>query len=262
MNARATVFGLWKRQLLYWLVSFVVGLVVCLFLVFVLRVRPRQILSATGGYGGLRPYHEAALKAGLDIGLLIVINNCIASLVPLLCLLYVLLLDPDRASQFPSGLRRYLIRESSKESKLEVRLLGVFKKARAIPVALLHSVYVFLDLLPRVPIILIGLLLGTYAALTYAMLGSFLIFILLVAPHSILEIPGLALGGALVRTGYHMVHEDAMRGETAAVFEKLRAYSRARAFRVGILVVIVLLTFAGMIEGHVTPLIAARFGYG
>lgn len=258
VSIRAYIVKAWVRQLLVELVSFLVALAVCLLLVYVLRVRSLLILNVVEVYG-LRPYHEAALRKGVDPSIVYILQNAFAALVLLLLLPFVSLLDPARASEFPSGIRRFLIRQSNNESDL--KLLGAFKGFRAIPGALLRSIYLYLDRIPILPSITTGLVLGILAGLTRAMMGSFLPLVILVAPHGILEIPTAALAWSLTRAGALMVHSNLERGETEQVFATLRAYAHSRTLKVGILIVVVALVIAGVIEGHVTPVLSVRFGY-
>ena len=137
---------------------------------------------------------------------------------------------------------------------------GLFRRAKAIPDVRLRYVYLWLDLILAIPSVGIGLLLGALASVTLSLMGSLVPFAALVAPHSIFEIPAILLGGALPRAGYYLVQENLERGETAVVFERLRAYIRSKELRVSMVIALLLLVVAGIIEGHFTRVIASWMG--
>ena len=199
---------------------------------------------------------EAGIGKGIPEGVVITLINATATFAQVMLLFMSLLLDPSRISEFPSFVRKDML----KESKAQDRLLLLSRRARAIPSYLLRNVYACLDLIPSIVMIIPGLMLGAIASVTLALMGSLVPFVALVAPHSIFEIPAILLGGALPRAGYYLVQENLERGETEVVFERLRAYIRSKALKVSILIALLLLVVAGIIEAHFTRIIASWMG--
>ena len=116
-------------------------------------------------------------------------------------------------------------------------------------------------MIPLLGIILLGAECGFIVSTAAHTSGSYLIGIVSLLPHGIIEIPSITLAGAVAFSAHILMKEDAHNEATSAVFEKIGIHrSELPVIRIAIWV-ICFLFIAGLIEAHITvPLVESMLG--
>jgi uncharacterized membrane protein SpoIIM required for sporulation len=107
-------------------------------------------------------------------------------------------------------------------------------------------------MVPLLSMILLGLEGGLSLSTAQHIFGSYRVGLIAVTPHGIVEIPAIALAGALTYSAHLAIQEAAWFRQTEAVFGMLADYRKALPVRGVALMVAGLLLLAGLIEAHIT----------
>lgn len=114
-----------------------------------------------------------------------------------------------------------------------------------------RRLYIWL-MIPLLGMILLGLETGLSISTSTFTLGSFMVGILSFLPHGIIEIPGIALVGAVTFSAHLVVKEMIRKRLTGEVFEMITTYANEIPIKKIAFLVIGCLFIAGLVEAHVT----------
>jgi uncharacterized membrane protein SpoIIM required for sporulation len=154
-------------------------------------------------------------------------------------------------SEFPSNLRRSFLRDPT------INLFYPMKAFRAVRQRQLRPIFVWLRVVPTAPLLVLGLMAGGIMSSAHAVIGSLEYVAALLIPHGIFEVPAIVLGASLPSAAYFLIRKDLEAGATEKIFGKIARFTRSRAIKASILLILLLLAIASVIEAHLTGMIAA-----
>jgi uncharacterized membrane protein SpoIIM required for sporulation len=247
------IYRAWKRLLVIFLIALCYGYFGGLVLIFLFGVDPFQLFSLSTI--GLRhvgsPVFARSAELHIDPAVIIFIFNAVVTFAIASLLLSATLLNPDRMSEFPSNLRRSFLRDPT------INLFYPMKAFRAIRQRQLRPIFVWLRVIPTAPLIVLGLMAGGMMSSAHTVIGSLEYVAALLIPHGIFEVPAIVLGAALPSAAYFLIRKDLEAGATEKIFGKIARFTRSRAIKASILMILLLLAVASVIEAHLTDTIAA-----
>lgn len=243
----------WGHLLRGYLFSLCISFVFGLMLLYVFHLEPGAIFQASSTrISYVVPVFDAGVGLGLDLGFIIFLWNSGGALVTMLFFFAYKLFDPERLAQPPRLLRTILC------GKQPMRLLCYLPGCRAVEKEHLRRLYVWL-MIPFLGIILLGFESGMMLAVGKELQGSYLASFISFLPHGIIEIPAIALAGAVTFSGHLLVKEQVYSVTSAQLFNKLAAYEKRLPAKKLAVAVVAALFAAGMIEAHVTTAILNLF---
>ena len=245
-------FTAWKKLIGIYAISLAVSLIGGFLLVQVWHVRPERIFELSSKrLSYALPVLDMGNRHGIDMGLLLFVWNAMGALITL-CFIYAAgLFDPDRAASPPKGLRR--IFRGTARMKLLCYLPGC-ARIEAEPV---RRLYVWL-MVPLLGMMLLGLESGFQVSTAAFLFGSFYSAFVALLPHGVIEIPCLALAGAVPYSAHLLVGRQARTRRPRAVFRQIAHHRKGLPVMKIAAAVIAGLLLAGWIEAHVTPLLSAH----
>jgi uncharacterized membrane protein SpoIIM required for sporulation len=107
-------------------------------------------------------------------------------------------------------------------------------------------------MVPLLGILLLGLESGLSVATATHIFGSFFTAIIALLPHGLIEIPTLALAGAVTYSAHLLVSKQAQNIQTRTIFQQIKNHTNAIPITKIALGVIGGLFLAGLVEAHVT----------
>ena len=245
-------FKAWKKLIGIYVASLAVGLIGGFLLVQVWHMRPERIFELSSKrLSYALPVLDMGSRHGIDMGLLLFVWNTIGALITLSFIYAAGLFDPDRAESFPKGLRR--IFRGTARMKLLCYLPGC-ARIEAEPV---RRLYVWL-MVPLLGMVLLGLESGFQVSTATYLFGSFHSAFVALLPHGVIEIPSLALAGAVPYSAHLMVGRQVRDRQPHAIFRQIAHHRQGLPVMKIATVVTAGLLLAGWIEGHVTPLLSVH----
>ena len=251
MNAEdsALFIRAWKQLIVAWLAAFAASLAVGLCLIYGFRIAPEKLLAlSTQRLAVAGAVLEKGIQLGIDSGLILFFWNICGALATISFIYTASLINPRNVNRFPRLLRKSLC--GQKPMKALCYLPGCAKMSDE-P---LRRLYVWL-MVPLLGMILLGLECGLIVSAVTRMSGSFVIGIVSLLPHGIIEIPAFALAGAIPFSAHLLVKKTAGNTATETVFDQMQAYRTRLPIRAIVWMVVLCLCISGWIEGHITPLI-------
>ncbi|MFZ2630036.1 MAG: stage II sporulation protein M [Desulfosalsimonadaceae bacterium] len=249
MNAedRALLLRAWKRLIIAWLAAFAASLAVGFCLIYGFRIAPEKLLAlSTQRLAVAGAVIAKGLQLGIDSGLLLFVWNISGALATLSFIYTASLINPSNVDRFPRMLRKALC--GQKPMKALCYLPGCAKMTDE-PLRRLH---VWL-MVPLLGTLLLGLECGLIVSAVTRISGSFVVGVVSLLPHGIIEIPAFALAGAIPFSAHLFVKHTAGNQAAEAVFDQVDAFRRRLPVRRVVWLVIISLLIAGLIEGHITP---------
>ena len=247
----------WRQLLLVILIAGGLAYIVVLVLVSLEVVAADTVFRVASG--GVRhisfPIVKTGRAYGAPLAIMIFAINFLISMVFVSLLFISPLLDPNAKEEFPSLIRRILIKPKFID-KYVFRFLGSVKAFRHLQNRSLIVLTMWLYLTPLVAVIFLGVELGMAAAGAQMLWRSFLLFAASVMPHGLLELPAVCLAAALPFGTYCFVRDAIRKGAVGDVFRDVRFVIRSRQTRRKLVYITCLLLSAGIVESRLTPLVA------
>ena len=245
---RPILFSAWQKLVQAYLVTFIVGLVAGLFFVQVLNVQPERLFELSSKrLSYALPVFEGAMTQGIDMGVLLFVWNTTGALITLSFVYTASWFNPGRTHKAPRLLRSIFCGRS------RMRLLCYLPGCAKIEAEALRRLYVWL-MVPLLGIMLLGLESGLQVATATFLFDSFFSSFMALLPHGVIEIPALALAGAVPYSANLLVRRKAQTDQTDIIFRQMEAFRKKLPILKIAMLVTVGLLFAGVIEAHITPL--------
>lgn len=243
---KSLFFSSWARLVFAYLVSFALSFAVGIFFIKILKTAPETLFEiSTKRLSYAFPVFQTGAKLGVDEGILIFIWNSMGALITISFLYTASLFNPHNISLFPQNIRKAFC------GKKRMKLFCFLPGCQKIEEEPLRRVYVWL-MIPWLGMILLGAESGLTVSTSSYIFGSYFIGFVSLIPHGIIEIPTIALAGAITFSAHLLIKEKARGNMTAEIFEHIERYKNEIPLQKIILIVILCLLFAGLVEGHLT----------
>jgi hypothetical protein len=236
----------WKKLIVAYVLSLFMGLVAGTLLVKIGHIRPERLYEiSVKRISYAFPVFDTVSRYGIDMGIVLFVWNCFGALVIMSFIYSAALFNPTRIGLPPQVVRRIFC------GKTRMKLLCHLPGCKKIEAESLRRVYVWL-MVPLLSIILLGIESGLQISTSSYLRGSFFSAIITFLPHGLIEIPTLALAGAVTYSAHLIVGKQAQHNETHAVFQHIETLRNAMPIMRLALLVIGGLFIAGLVEAHVT----------
>jgi uncharacterized membrane protein SpoIIM required for sporulation len=243
---KSLFYRAWLRLIFAYFVSFALSFIAGIVFILILKVDPETILEiSTKRLSIAFPVFETGAAIGIDVGLLLFVWNSLGAVFTISFLYTATLFNPHNISLPPQTLRKAFC--GSKRMKALCFLPGCLK----IEAESLRRLYVWL-MVPWLGMILLGIESGLTVSTSTHIFGSYFIGFVSLIPHGIIEIPSIALAGAVAFSAHILIKEKARGNMTAEIFITVESYRKEVPLQRIILIVISCLFIAGLVEGHVT----------
>ena len=229
--------------------SFLIGLVAGTLLVKIGHIQPERIFEvSTKRLSYALPVFDKGSQHGIDMGVLLFIWNSVGALITLSFIYTAAFFNPYHVGLPPKGVRRLFC------GKARMKIFCYLPGCAKIEEESLRRVYVWV-MVPLLGIILLGIESGLSIATATYIFGSFFSAIIALLPHGLIEIPTLALAGAVAYSAHLLVNAQAPGNSTRAVFLQIEKHRKTMPIMKIALLVIGCLFVAGWVEAHVTQMI-------
>ncbi|MBC2716634.1 MAG: hypothetical protein HF978_15120 [Desulfobacteraceae bacterium] len=243
---KALMLQAWLKLIRAYLVSFAASLAVGYILIEWFQLDPQKLFEITTKRLAVAgSIFEKGMKFGIDPGILLFIWNSLGALATISFIYTASLINPRNITQFPRGLRKSLV------GKSRMKALCFLPGCAKIEEEPVRRLYVWL-MVPLLGIILLGAECGFIVSTATHLFGSYLIGIMSLGPHGIIEIPVISLAGAITFSGHLLVKDAAGNNPANDVFDFVQTYRNKLPIRTIALFVILCLLIAGFIEAHIT----------
>ena len=247
ITKRSLLFIAWKRLIRAYVFSAVFAFVAGTLLVKIGQMQPERIFEvSTKRLAYALPIFEWGIRLGFDMGILLFVWNAFSALILLSFIHATTLFDPDRSGSFPRIIRQVFC------GRTRMKLLCHLPGCASIEAEPLRRVWVWL-MVPLLSIILLGLESGLQASTAAHLFGSLYAGLIALLPHGVIEIPTLALGGAVAYSAHLFIKDTAPSKKTGEVFRRLESFKQTLPIIKIACLVIGGLFLAGLVEAHVTP---------
>jgi hypothetical protein len=246
------LYTAWKKLILVYLISFALSLLTGIVLLNLIHIAPETIIAlSTKRLAYALPAMDICTRAGIDGGIVLFIWNTIGALVTMSFLYTAVLFNPMNIGTPPQTIRKIFC------SRARMKLLCFLPGCLRIEEEPLRRLYVWL-MVPYIGMILLGFETGLSTSTAKNLFGSYLTGIISLLPHGIIEIPAIALAGA-VAFGAHLLIKPKVPGNRVdEVFRDLYAYKNQLPIKKIASGVICCLFIAGLVEAHLTQALIDR----
>lgn len=246
---QSLLFVAWKKLTLMYIISFVISLVAGMFLMKIWHIQPERLFELSSKrLSYALPVFDLGAHHGIDMGVLLFIWNTIGALITLAFIYAAALFNPDHIGLPPQGLRTIFC------GKSRMKLLCYLPGCAKIEAEPLRRLYVWL-MVPLLGIMLLGVESGLQVSTAAYLFGSFFSAFVALLPHGVIEIPSLALAGAVPYSANLLVNKQAKSNQTRLVFQQIETHREKLPILMIAVLVILGLLLAGLIEAHITPLL-------
>jgi len=258
LKNREFLFQAWRKLIRAYLISFAASLAVGYVLIVWFSLEPQKLLElSVSRLTVAGAVFQKALGLGLDMGLVLFVWNFLGALATLSFIYTASWIDPRNITRLPRSLRKALA------GKGRMKMLQFLPGCRNIEAEPVRRVYVWL-MVPLLGILLLGAECGLIVSAAARMSGSFLMGIMSLVPHGIIEIPAITLAGAVTFSGHLLVKEAAGQHRpenhlAEHVFDSIETLRKNLPIRTIVLAVMLGLLVAGLIEAHITGKIMGYF---
>jgi uncharacterized membrane protein SpoIIM required for sporulation len=236
----------WKKLIVAYLLSLVIGLVAGTLLVKIGHVQPERLYEiSTKRLSYALPVFDMGSRHGIDLGLLLFVWNAIGALITLSFVYTAALFNPYHKGLSPKWVRKIF------SGRTRMKIFCYLPGCAAIEDESLRRLYVWV-MVPLLGIILLGIESGLSVSTAAYLFGSFFSAIIALLPHGLIEIPTLALAGAVTYSTHLLVSAQARSTTTRMVFEQIETHRKAMPIMKIAVLVIGALFVAGWVEVHVT----------
>lgn len=198
------------------------------------------------------PIMDMGTNAGIDGGIMLFIWNTIGALVAISFTYTARLFNPLEKSKSPVVVRNFFC--SPPRMKLLCFLPGCMK----ITEESVRRLYVWL-LVPYIGMILLGIEVGFTASTAKYIFGSYVTGFISLLPHGLIEIPAIALAGAVTYSAHLMIKPHAHDSKFSDIFQSVKKHGHEVPLKKVVLAVVICLLIAGLIEAHVTQPLLDQF---
>lgn len=248
------LYAAWKKLIAAYLLSFAVSLLFGWLLLNFIQIAPETVFEmATKRLSYALPVMDMGAKAGLDSGLVLFIWNAAGALVTVSFIFTAAMFNPLQVNRSPRILRKFFC------SPPRMRLLCFLPGCSQIDAEPLRRLYVWL-MVPLIGMILLGIETGFSASTAKFIFGSYLTGIILLLPHGIVEIPAIALAGAVTFSAHLLIKPKVPVVEVGEAFRQVASHRQGLPIKKISLGVVLCLLIAGLIEAHVTPALLQGMG--
>ncbi|MBR9987912.1 MAG: stage II sporulation protein M [Desulfosarcina sp.] len=239
----------WKKLIVAYVIALATGLVAGTLLVKIGHIQPERIFEvSTKRLSYALPVLDMGSRHGIDSGILLFVWNSIGALITMSFIYTAALFDSRHIGLPPRVVRKIF------GGKTRMKILCYLPGCSKIEEESLRRVYVWV-MVPLLGIILLGIESGLQVSTATYIFGSFFSAIMALLPHGLIEIPTLALAGAVAYSAHPLVSALAPGNTTRAVFQQIEKHRNAMPIMKIAILVIGCLFVAGWVEGHVTPMI-------
>lgn len=240
------LYTAWKRLIWAYLASFALSLLAGLAMLNLLDLSPEAVFEmSTKRLSYALPVMDAGSKAGLDGGIVLFIWNAAGALVTISFIYTAAMFNPNHVDHSPKLIRRFFC------SRTRMKLLCFLPGCLKIEQEPLRRLYVWL-MVPLIGMILLGIETGLSASTSKFLFGSYLTGIVSLVPHGIIEIPAIALAGAVTFSAHLLIKPKLPGPQIGEVFQFVEAYRNELPIKKVISAVVACLLIAGLVEAHVT----------
>ncbi len=240
------LYTAWKRLMLAYVLSLAASLLIGMLLLNVIDIAPETIFEvSTKRLAYALPVMAMGAEAGIDGGILLFIWNSMGALVTISFIYTAALFNPLNVKKSPRAVRRIFC------SQARMKLLCFLPGCMKIEAESLRRLYVWL-MVPFLGMILLGAETGLSTATARSIFGSYLAGIVSLLPHGIIEIPAIALAGAVAFSANLLIKSKVSDDLVDAVFRDVDAYRNELPIKKIALFVVFCLLIAGLVEAHLT----------
>ena len=240
------LFLAWKKLIVTYLLALAIGLVAGTLLVKIGHIQPERIFDlSTKRLSYALPVLDMGARHGIDMGVMLFIWNSIGALITLSFIYTAALFNPYHIGLSPKGVRKLFC------GKARMKIFCYLPGCAEIEEESLRRVYVWV-MVPLLGIILLGIESGLSVATATFIFESFFSAVIALLPHGLIEIPTLALAGAVTYSTHLLIKEQARNNMIREVFLQVEMHRKALPIIKIALCVIGCLFVAGWVEAHVT----------
>ena len=246
------LYTAWKRLMLAFALSYAASLLIGVLLLNVLDLPPETLFAvSTKRLAYALPVMVKGAEAGMDLGILLFIWNSIGALVTISFIYTSVFFNPLNAQRFPRALRKIFC------CRTRMKLLCFLPGCLKIEAESLRRLYVWL-MIPFIGMILLGVETGLSTSTARSIFGSFLAGIISLLPHGVIEIPAIALAGAVAFSAHLLIKPKVPDSLVDEVFQDVDAYRNRLPIKKIAMAVVFCLLIAGLVEAHITPALVDR----
>lgn len=243
---RSTLYTAWRRLIQAYIISFASSMVVGTVLLNLINVAPETIFElSTKRLSYALPVIAMGADAGIDVGVMLFVWNSIGALATISFIFTAGLFNPFNMYRPPQFIRKVFC------SRSRMKLLCFLPGCMEIKEEPLRRLYIWL-MVPFIGMILLGIETGLSVSTTKIIFGSYLTGIISLLPHGIIEIPAIAMAGAVTYSGHLLIKPKISSNSIHKVFQDLESHRNHLPVKIVTLSVISCLLIAGMIEAYVT----------
>lgn len=246
MSYTALFYSAWRRLIVAYLLSFGLSFVCGILFIEIFRVAPETLFEiSTKRLSYAVPVFDFGAKLGIDNGIVLFAWNGLGALATISMLYAAPLFNPDNLSLFPQTIRRAFC------GTRKMKLLCFLPGCSVIEEEAHRRVYVWL-MVPWLGMILLGVESGLTVSTSAHLFGSYVMGIVSLIPHGVVEIPAISFAGAVTFAAHLLVRKHGGGERDGALFAELENYKRKVPLQKCVPVVLLFLLIAGLVEGHVT----------
>lgn len=243
---QSLLYVAWKKLIVAYVLAFAISLLAGTLLVKIGHIQPERLYEiSTKRLSYALPVLDMGSRHGIDNGVLLFVWNSIGALTTLSFIYTAALFNPQHIGWFPQGVRKIFC------GKTRMKIFCYLPGCSKIEEESLRRLYVWV-MVPLLGIILLGMESGLSVSTATYIFGSFFSAIIALLPHGLIEIPTLALAGAVTYSAHLRIKEQARGNMTGAVFHQIEKHRKAMPIIKIALAVIGCLFLAGLVEAHVT----------
>jgi len=246
------LFTAWKKLILAYLISYALSLLTGIGLLNLIHIAPETIIAlSTKRLAYALPVMDMGTRVGIDGGIVLFIWNSIGAIVTMSFIYTAVLFNPLNIGTPPQAIRKIFC------SRTRMKLLCFLPGCLKIEEESLRRLYVWL-MVPYIGMILLGFETGLSTSTSRNFFGSYLTGILSLLPHGIIEIPAIALAGAVTFAAHLLIKPRVAGNMVASVFQEVDAYRNDLPIKKIAFCVILALFIAGLVESHFTQALVDR----
>lgn len=239
--------------MLTFIYAYVASLLTGIALMNMIDIAPETIFEmSTKRLACALPVVEMGTNAGIDGGIMLFIWNTIGALAAISFTYTATLFNPLDKGKSPKAVRKFFC--SPPRMKLLCFLPGCMK----INEESLRRLYVWL-MVPYIGMILLGMEVGFAASTAKQIFGSYFIGFIALLPHGIIEIPAIALAGAVTYSAHLLIKHRVHKSQICDIFTLVRKHGHTIPMKKVVLAVVICLFMAGFIEAHLTQSLFDHF---
>ena len=238
--------------MLAYMISYALSLLTGIGLLNLIHIAPETIFAlSTKRLAYALPVMDIGARAGIDGGIVLFIWNSLGALATMSFIYTAVLFNPLNIGTPPQTIRKIFC------SRARMTLLCFLPGCSKIEQEPLRRLYVWL-MVPYIGMILLGFETGLSTSTAKNFFGSYLTGIVSLLPHGIIEIPAIALAGAVTFSAHLLIKPKVAGNMVAKVFQDVDAYRNELPIKKISLSVILCLFFAGLVEAHFTQALIDR----